>query len=48
MAPEFYADLAAHTSWTKLLFRFLFDPKISLYSRMTRDDAAGGLRHEAA
>ena len=48
MAPEFYADLAAHTSWTKLLFRFLFDPKISLYSRMTRDDASGGPRHEAA
>jgi len=41
-APEAYADLAAHTSWTRLLFQFLFDPEISLYSRMTRDDAANG------
>ena len=42
-APEADADLAAHTSWTRLLFRFLFDPEISLYSRMTRADAAKGL-----
>jgi sphingolipid delta-4 desaturase len=42
-APEAYADLAAHTSWTRLLFRFLFDPEISLYSRMTRGHAANGL-----
>jgi sphingolipid delta-4 desaturase len=40
-APEAYADLAAHTSWTSLLFRFLFDPEISLYSRMVRADATG-------
>lgn len=40
-APEAYADLAAHTSWTRLLFRFLFDPEITLYSRMTRAHAAG-------
>ena len=41
MAPEFYEDLAAHMSWTRLLFKFLFDPKLSLYSRMTRTSAAG-------
>jgi len=40
-APEWYTDLVAHTSWTRLLFRFLFDPEISLYSRMTRAHAAG-------
>ncbi|HEY9016662.1 MAG TPA: fatty acid desaturase, partial [Gemmatimonadales bacterium] len=40
-APEAYQDLAAHTSWTRLLFRFLFDPEITLYSRMTREHAAG-------
>jgi sphingolipid delta-4 desaturase len=40
-APEAYADLAAHTSWTSLLIRFLFDPEISLYSRMVRADAMG-------
>jgi len=45
-APEAYADLSAHTSWTRLLFRFLFDPEISLYSRMTRAHAAGE-RHPA-
>jgi sphingolipid delta-4 desaturase len=44
-APEAYADLTAHTSWTRLLFKFLFDPDISLYSRMTREDAANGLSH---
>ena len=42
MAPEFYENLAAHMSWTKLLLKFLFDPKISLYSRMTRTNAADG------
>jgi sphingolipid delta-4 desaturase len=40
IAPEAYVDLAAHTSWTRLLFRFLFDPEISLYSRMTRAQAS--------
>ena len=37
VAPEFYDELAAHMSWTRLLFRFLFDPEITLYSRMTRE-----------
>ena len=40
-APEAYTELAAHTSWTRLLLRFLFDPEITLYSRMVRADAAG-------
>jgi sphingolipid 4-desaturase/C4-monooxygenase len=47
-APEAYADLTAHTSWTRLLFRFLFDPEISLYSRMTRADAAHGTVNQRA
>lgn len=37
-APEFYDPLISHTSWTKLLFRFVFDPRISIFSRMTRED----------
>ena len=41
IAPEFYEELTAHTSWTKLLFRFLFDPEVTLYSRMTRESASG-------
>lgn len=37
-APEYYNNLISHRSWTKLLFKFLFDPKLSLYSRMIRDN----------
>lgn len=36
LAPEYYADLEHHTSWSKLLVRFIFDPKLSLFSRMLR------------
>ncbi len=41
MAPEFYDPLIAHNSWSKLLWRFIFDPKLSLFSRMIRTDRAG-------
>jgi sphingolipid delta-4 desaturase len=34
--PEAYDNLVSHNSWFKLWLRFLFDPKISLYSRMVR------------
>ena len=37
-APAFYDNLLAHRSWTKLFFRFLFDKKISLYSRTVRNE----------
>jgi len=37
-APEFYNTLKAHRSWTLLFFRFLFDPSITLHSRMLRAD----------
>ena len=37
-AHEFYDPLYAHYSWTKLFFRFLFDKKISLYSRTVRNE----------
>jgi sphingolipid delta-4 desaturase len=47
VAPEAYQDLTAHTSWTRLLFRFLFDPEITLYSRMTRVRAGVGVPNEA-
>lgn len=36
-APEFYDSLYAHTSWTKLLLRFIFDPKVDLYARVVRE-----------
>jgi len=45
-APEFYENLLAHTSWTRLLFKWVFDRDLSLYSRMLRtedgDEAGGG------
>lgn len=37
-ASGYYDSLYAHTSWTKLFFRFLFDKNISLYSRILRKD----------
>jgi sphingolipid delta-4 desaturase len=37
-APTFYDSLFSHQSWTKLFFRFLFDKKISLYSRTVRNE----------
>lgn len=42
MAPEWYDTLTYHTSWTKLLLRFIFDPKISLRSRVERPANVGG------
>ncbi|HSM53282.1 MAG TPA: fatty acid desaturase [Erythrobacter sp.] len=36
IAHEHYDGLYAHTSWTRLLFRFVFDPSLSLESRTIR------------
>lgn len=36
MAPEFYDNLHFHKSWFLLWLRWLFDPKLSLFSRMVR------------
>jgi len=37
-APEFYDNLFSHKSWMKLWLKFLFDPNLSLYSRMVRNN----------
>lgn len=37
-APAYYDTLLSHQSWTKLFFNFLFNPKLSLYSRMLRKE----------
>lgn len=37
-APEFYDTLYYHMSYFKLFFRFLFDPNVTLYSRVVRAD----------
>ena len=46
MAPELYEPLHHHRSWSRLVLRFILDPSLSLYSRMTRGEApASGDRH---
>lgn len=40
-APEWYGNLVAHHSWTRMLFRFLFDRKLSLFSRVVREHRGG-------
>lgn len=37
MAPEFYDNLYFHTSYWKLILRFIFDPNLTLASRVTRN-----------
>jgi len=41
IAPEYYDNLIYHKSWTKLLFHFLFDKDLSLYSRTLRKNRGG-------
>ena len=36
LAPELYEPLQHHRSWTLLLLRFIFDRRLSLYSRAVR------------
>jgi sphingolipid delta-4 desaturase len=36
MAPEFYGKLKYHSSWSRLVFQFIFDRRYSLYSRVER------------
>jgi sphingolipid delta-4 desaturase len=38
MAPEFYSNLKYHSSWSRLLFQFIFDRRYSLYSRVERTE----------
>ena len=43
MAPEYYDTLRFHTSWTRLLFQFLFDPRYTLFSRVERLNASSAI-----
>jgi sphingolipid 4-desaturase/C4-monooxygenase len=36
MAPEFYNSLKFHSSWSRLLFQFIFDKRYTLFSRVER------------
>ena len=42
MAPELYEPLHSHSSWSALLWRFLTDPGITLYSRVVRHGTVAG------
>lgn len=47
-APELYDSLHYHTSWTRLLLRFVFDPTIGLHSRVVRAPAPAGAEADVA
>ena len=38
IAPEAYDTLGSHSSWTRLLLMFLFDRRVTLFSRTVRDN----------
>jgi len=38
LAPEYYNNLYYHTSWVKLLFRFIFDRNVRLTDRIIRSN----------
>lgn len=46
IAAEFYDPLPYHTSWVKVIYDFVFDPKVSLWCRILRakDDKKPGKR----
>jgi len=41
LAPELYDSLVSHRSWARLLWRFLTDSRLSLFSRTVRSNRAG-------
>jgi sphingolipid delta-4 desaturase len=40
LAPEFYDHLYAHRSWTRVLYWFVFDANVDLFTRITREGPA--------
>jgi sphingolipid 4-desaturase/C4-monooxygenase len=36
IAPEFYPELSTHSSWVGVILAFIFNPNITLYSRILR------------
>lgn len=36
LAPEFYDNMPHHSSWTKVIFEYIFDPTVGPYSRVKR------------
>ena len=40
LAPEFYRGLRWYSSWTWVLFNFIFNPQMTIYNRIVRAPAA--------
>jgi sphingolipid 4-desaturase/C4-monooxygenase len=38
IAPEYYDNLFYHTSWVRVLLKFIFDPGMNFFSRIVRPD----------
>eukprot|EP00850_Spirogloea_muscicola_P024445 SM000833S23180 [mRNA] locus=s833:919:2081:- [translate_table: standard] len=36
IAPEFYENLVSHTSWTRVIYNYIFDPAMGPFSRVMR------------
>jgi sphingolipid 4-desaturase/C4-monooxygenase len=47
-APEAYDTLHYHSSWTKLIWQFITDPRLSLRTRYVREGPTGGARLDEA
>ncbi|KAF3159455.1 hypothetical protein TWF106_002751 [Orbilia oligospora] len=41
IATEFYEPLPQHKSWTYVIWQFIWDPNVSLWSRVKRDQTVG-------
>ncbi len=48
IAPELYNTLHYHMSWTALMIQFISDPKLGLFSRVTRPSAIALRRNKKA
>jgi sphingolipid delta-4 desaturase len=46
-APEFYENLDYHTSYIRVLWRFIFDRNVTLFSRVVRQDRSSSLPTQA-
>lgn len=44
MAPEYYDNLKSYRSWTAVLWKFIFDPSMSTYSRIVHTPKRGADR----
>jgi len=47
MAPEYYDNLQQHTSWPGIIYQFITDPSVGVYSRVIRDRAAKAVPSKA-